>query len=255
MSSTIEPWTEAFRVRSDEITPHGVASVPTLCSYLQEAAGHHADALGVSIQRLHANDQAWVLAHLRVEINRLPRWEEVIIVETWPSGIERIYATREFVLRGENGTIARATSAWVVFDLDNRRPARPPRALNSIDPPDRPPAAPHDWNDLPHPEQTMYGRTFDVRYHDLDVNRHVNNVHVLEWALETLPVEVHESYRCTQVALQFVGETQHGDSVQATAHVEEEGTDLHVRHALQHMEDGRTLTVAQTQWTPRSDSA
>lgn len=245
-------WSEATTVRSHEITPHGTASVPALATYLQEAAGHHAEALGVSFQRLQANEQAWVLVHLHVEIERLPNWEEEVVIETWPSGIDRLYATREFLLRGDDGPVARATSAWLVFDTERRRPARLPERLHSIESPDRAPVLAHDWDDLPHPEHVDHTRSFEVRYHDLDVNRHVNNVRVLEWALETLPADIHESYRCAGVALQFVAETRPGDTVRGTVQVDEEESTLHARHALQHATDDRTLAVAATEWAPRT---
>lgn len=248
-------WTESFTVRPHEITPHGTASVPTLCRYLQEAAGHHAEALGVSIQQLQTEDRAWVLAHLRLTINRLPEWEESITVETWPSGLDRLYATREFVLRVDETPVARATSAWLVFDTERRRPTRPPERLHTIELPDRPPVLSHDWADLPAPKRTDYERAFDVRYHDLDVNRHVNNVRVLEWALETLPAEHLDTHRCADVALQFKGETVLGDSVRAVAQMDKDDETLRVRHALHHTEDDRTLAVARSRWVPRADAA
>ena len=84
------------------------------------------NALGVSGRRLRANDRAWVLAHLSMEIEQLPDWEVEVVVETWPSGLEGLHATREFVLRADGAPVLRASSAWLVFDLEKRRPARPP---------------------------------------------------------------------------------------------------------------------------------
>ena len=78
--STPSVWTETATVRPHEVTPHGIISVPALCIHLQEAAGRHADALGVSGRRLRANDRAWVLAHLSMEIERLPDWGDDVVV-------------------------------------------------------------------------------------------------------------------------------------------------------------------------------
>lgn len=248
-------WTEAATVRSHEVTPHGTVSMPMLCTYLQAAAGRHADALGVSTRHLHANDQAWVLAHLCVEIEQLPRWEDEIVVETWPSGLDGLYATREFVLHVGEVPAVRASSAWLVFDTEKRRPARPPRQLNSIELPDRPPVLPHDWADLPRPERPDHTQTFAVRYHDLDVNRHVNNVRIMEWGLETLPPEMHDTFRCTAFSLQFKAEARLYDSIRAVAQVEPDGDERRVRHALRNADDDRTLAVARTHWSPRCEDA
>lgn len=243
-------WTEATTVRAHEVTPRGTASIPALCMYLQEAAGHHADALGVSIQSLQEEGKAWVLAHLQVQIEQAPRWEDDVTIETWPSGLDGLRATREFVLRNGDAAIAKATSAWLVFDVESRRPARPSRRVRAIELPDRAPALNHDWDDLPAPERTDHKRSFEVRYHDLDVNRHANNLRVLEWALETLPADHLETHRCTEVALQFRAETTLGDPVRATAHIEQTDNQTHVRHALAHAGTDRVLTVATTRWAP-----
>ncbi len=247
-------WTENRRIRASDLTPDGTASVLALATYFQEAAGHHADALGVSMQEMLAQDQAWVLARLRMEIDRLPHWEEEIVLETWPSGLDGLVATRAFVVRDEaERTVAKGTSAWLVIDTERRRPLRPPSALYDIEVPDRPAPLDRKDDDLPAPARADRDRTFTVRYHDLDLNRHVNNVRYLEWALETLPPEVLDERRCTGLALQFEAETTFGDPVRATAEVREEEGSLRVRHRLAHAETDRTLALAATTWKETGD--
>ena len=64
-----------------------------LCVYLQEVAGHHADALDVSMRRLQADDRAWVLSHLHLALDRPPCGNETVTIETWSLGLEELYAT------------------------------------------------------------------------------------------------------------------------------------------------------------------
>ena len=242
-------WTEQVRVRAADVTPRGTASVPALVAHFQEAAGRHAAALGVSMRDLLAEDRAWVLARFRMEVDRFPRWEDRIEIETWPSGLDRVFATREFVVRDAEGTaLARGTSAWLVIDSERRRPVRPPAALHDLEPPDRPAPLSAPEADPTAPARRDRERTFTVRYHDLDLNRHVNNVRYLEWALETLPPAVLDERRCTAVALQFEAETTLGDPVRATAELREEDGGLRVRHRLAHAESDRTLALATTTW-------
>ena len=242
-------WTDTVRIPSYHVTPQGTASVLALADYFQEAAGHHADELGVSMQDLLAEGRAWVLAHFRLEIDRLPDWNEEITLETWPSGLERLFATREVVFRdGDDASIAQGTSAWLVIDTERRRPTRPPAALYDIETPDRPAPLDTDLDDLPTPDRTDRTQDFSVRYHDLDLNRHVNNVRYLEWALETLPPSVLDERQCTGLALQFEAEATHGDPVRATAQIDDEQGPLRVRHRLAHAGTDRTLARATTTW-------
>jgi acyl-ACP thioesterase len=245
-------WTDTVRIPSYHVTPQGTASVLALADYFQEAASHPAE-LGVSMQDLLAEGRAWVLAHFRLEIDRLPDWNEEITLETWPSGLERLFATREVVFRDGNGeALAQGTSAWLVINTERRRPTRPPAALYDIETPDRPAPLSTDLDDLPAPDRTDCEREFTVRYHDLDLNRHVNNVRYLEWALETLPPSILDERRCTGLALQFEAEATHGDPVRATAQTDHGEGPLRVRHRLAHAEADRTLACATTTWTPAS---
>ena len=95
---------------------------------------------------------------------------------------------------------------------------------------------------------------FAVRYRDLDVNRHVNNVRVVEWALETLPPDIHDTFRCTAFSLQFMAETRLHDSIRAVAQVEPDGDDRRARHVLRRADDDHALAVALTRWSSRANT-
>lgn len=254
---TATPWTEQHRIRASDVTPGGTASVLALATLFQEVAGRHADALGVSMQDLLADGHAWVLARLRMEIERLPQWEDEIVIETWPSGLNGLYATREFVFLGaDEAVFARGTSAWLVIDVERRRPLRPPSVLYDIELPEKPAPLGETTEELSGPSRVDRARTFSVRFHDLDLNRHVNNVRYLEWALETLPPEVLAGRRCVGLALDFEAETTLGDPVRATAELDQADGVLRVRHRLAHAETDRTLAFAATRWrTLSSDSS
>jgi len=242
-------WTESFRVRSYDVTPGGTASVLALADYFQEAAGRHADALGVSMQDLLGEGKAWVLAHLHLQLERRPRWNDTIEIETWPSGLDGLFARREFVFRDDAGeALAQGTSRWLVIDVERRRPLRPPSALYDIETPDRPRPVDADLDDLPVPARVDRTRDFTVRYHDLDLNRHVNNVRYLEWALETLPAAVLDERRCLALALQFEAEATLADPIRATAELRHDGGTLRARHRLAHAETDETLARAATTW-------
>ncbi|WP_263789464.1 acyl-[acyl-carrier-protein] thioesterase [Salinibacter sp.] len=242
-------WTDEVRVRSYDVTPQGTASVLALADYFQEAAGRHAAELGVSMTDLRADGQAWVLAFMHMQIERLPHQNESIRIETWPSGLESASAHREFVFHDEEGAmLAGGTSRWFVFDVDRRRPVRPPRVLADIEGPDRPGPIDQDLDALPAPVHTDREQTFTARYHDLDLNRHVNNVRYLEWALETLPAAVLDERRCLGFAVQFEAETRLGDPVRASAEQIEDGGTLRVRHRLAQAESDQTLALVRTTW-------
>jgi acyl-ACP thioesterase len=244
-------WSESLPVRAADCTPHGAVSVPALCVCLQEAAGHHAEELGVSMTTLQDDDRAWVLSRLHLVLDQVPTGASSVTIETWPSSLEGLYATREFVLSIGGADVGRATSRWFVIDTERRRPVRPPRSLYTLKTPNRPCPLPHDFDDLPAPARIDHDTLRRARYPDLDLNRHVNSARYLEWALGTLPDAVPDTHQCTGVALQFHTEATLGTPVRATAQLDANPDEQVARHALRHADTDALLAAARTRWRTR----
>ena len=94
----------AFTVRSYEAGISNHVTLPTLCNYMQEAAGISAARLGWGIQALQAEGLTWMLSRLRVSVTRYVPWGETVTVRTWPSGTKgRLIAKRCFLGFDEKG--------------------------------------------------------------------------------------------------------------------------------------------------------
>ena len=128
----MEKRTQTFGVHTYEVDAFGTIAIAALSGYLQEVAGQHAAALGVGLNTLMARGLTWVLARQRIE-NPVP----IVVgdrleIETWPAGIDRLAANRDFVVRRADGTeVARARTQWFVVDLETRRPVRPADVLDA----------------------------------------------------------------------------------------------------------------------------
>ncbi len=117
---------ESFSVRSCEVDPAGMARLTAIANYFQEVAHNHANRLGVGYRQLKEKQTLWVLSRMRMHFFRYPAWEEVVTVETWPSGIDKLFALRDFrMLCNEKELLCTARSAWLILRADGRRPVRP----------------------------------------------------------------------------------------------------------------------------------
>ncbi|MEX0599479.1 MAG: acyl-ACP thioesterase domain-containing protein, partial [Rhodothermales bacterium] len=225
-------------------------SIQTICDYLQEAAGNHASDLGVSIEHLADRDLTWVLTRLRVEMDRLPDWKDEVVVETWPSGTDRLMATRDFIVRdGRGDDLGRASSAWLLIERTRRRPVRLPEAITTWELPKRERAIDDPPANLPGIGDDAVERQVRVRYGDLDVNGHVNNVRYVEWSVEGVPADVLREQVVCSLDLHFRAEGNYGDVVtvrSSTVPGEEARTYAHVI-----VRDGDELARARTKWIPR----
>jgi medium-chain acyl-[acyl-carrier-protein] hydrolase len=241
-------WTESFRVRAYEVDATARASVPAVANWLQETAGNHATALGWAVDALQAQGRTWVLARLHLCLGGAPSWREDVHVTTWPSGVHRLYALREFRLTGSGDReLGVATTGWLLLDLAGRRPVRLPDALEEVAhrTPERVLADP--FAKLPEPEGAGTVKTFEVRLSELDMNRHANNVSVIAWALEALPEEVVLSASLAELEIEFRAEALLGNLVHSHAHRVAEGSAAFL-HRLVRESDGREIARARTLW-------
>jgi acyl-ACP thioesterase len=242
-------WTDAFQVRSFEVDVTGHLGITHLCNYLQEAAGNHARALGVSVEQLQELHLTWMLSRLHVKMQRYPAWRDTLFIDTWPSGHNGLYASREFLIYTEEGDqIGRATSAWLMIDLKRHRPLRVPGFIDALQVPDLPRPIPDPFQKMEPPGQTTNARSFTVGYHDLDINCHANNVRYISWALESMPIEILKSHMLQGLEVHFRTEARYGDQIDARARQEPDERGLVVRHALYAEDKEREIATLRTQW-------
>jgi acyl-ACP thioesterase len=243
-------WKENFNIRSYEVDCSGRLSIVSIFNLMQEAASKHADALGVSIQQLLVENCTWLLSRLKIKIDTYPVWGDQLAVHTWPSGIRRLFALRDFHLKDQNDNdIAAALSAWLVLDTSKRRPARISRFIDRLNPLEGNHVLSDPLEKLPKIEAFTDERRFRVRYRDLDINQHVNNASYVEWMFEGLPADVQNKLRLAELEINFLAESFLQDRVVAR-YQPQDSDDRILHHALFREADGRELVRARTVWQP-----
>nr|WHO55255.1 FATA1 [Atractylodes lancea] len=228
---------EKFVIRCYEVGINKTATIETIANLLQEVGGNHAQGVGFStdgfattttMRKLHL---IWVTARMHIEVYKYPAWSDVIEIETWVQGEGRIGTRRDWILKDyANGeVIGRATSKWVMMNEDTRRLQKVsddvreeylvfcPRTLRL--------AFPEENNSslkkiakLEDPAE--YSRLGLVpRRSDLDMNKHVNNVTYIGWALESIPPEIIDTHELQAITLDYRRECQQDDIVDSlTSH-------------------------------------
>jgi acyl-CoA thioesterase FadM len=240
--------TVSFTVHSFDADAFGFLAPAALAGYLQEAAGRSADALGFGLANLNELGATWVLARERVVLDQPIRWGETLTVETWPNGLDRLAALRDFVLRRDGVEIGRALTTWFALDLATRRPVRPdrlfPARLHAQGPHVLPAAEPP----LPELLTAELERRFQVRLADIDANQHVTNASYVAWALEAVDEACWRGQRLASLDVQFLAECHQGSYVRSRSSAQVDGTRL---HAIVREEDGKELARARTRWVAR----
>jgi len=238
-----------FRVGHSEMGPHGRMKIVNVVNRIQDAAGEHADKLGLGVRDLLSKGYTWVVHRYRFVFFRFPECGQKVTLRTWYRPERNLYSLRNFLMEDENGEkLVYAESSWVVLDLERGRPVR----LASAMPPSYEQNISRDvsveFSEIPRLETPQREKTFAVRLHDLDMNRHVNNARYIEWAVETLPQDFLEEHVPLKAEALFKTAAGYGDKIHSMAK-RLDGESLTCLHRLQN-EGKQDCALVKTEWKP-----
>lgn len=196
----------------------------------QEAAGLHAVHLGFGYDDLIVNNTAWILSRVHIEFLDTPKWRENITLTTWHKGLNRLFYLRDFILTDGNGKErVKATTSWLVLNLETRRLVRDPQLMeegtvnleNAIE-------TPADKVLLPKDVEPVLAFEHVVGYSDVDMNGHANNAMYMQWAMDAVDYDIASARPVRELTINFNHETKAGDSVALYRYVVEQEDGLHV---------------------------
>jgi medium-chain acyl-[acyl-carrier-protein] hydrolase len=208
-------WRGNYQVQSYDVDLKKEQTLMSLCNYFQESAWRHAERCDLGYMSLAEKGQFWVLSRLLVEIDRYPRWQDHISIETWSKGADGLFAVRDFIVYDGSGTgIIRATSGWLIVDTAKRRPQRL-HDFSTVMPfmRDRH-ALTHRLQKLPAATDPEIQSAFSVRFSDLDLNNHVNSTKYIEWIIDSFPFAFLSVHTVKSFEINFLAESLFGDEIE-----------------------------------------
>ncbi|MDD5066616.1 MAG: thioesterase [bacterium] len=248
-------WKEEFRIKSYEVDMKGKATLTALCNYFQDAAGNHADALEGGMSFLLERNQIWVLSRMLVRMEILPRWNEKILVETWSKGADGLFALRDFlVLDAKGKTLGKATTGWLIIDLNTRRPQRLDTFIKQWPFTKEREGLDEKLERLALCKPEKESLPFRVRVSDLDINNHVNNVKYAEWIMDDFGMEMRTKYDIASFEINYQAEAFYNDEVfiRSERIPEEQPVFL---NAVIRKSDNKEICRVRTGWKSRGDGA
>lgn len=243
----VPPFSMERTVRGHDCGYGGPLRVLPLINYFHEAAWHHAIALGLGIGHLQDVGRTWMLSRIEVRVDDAPHAGDRVTVTTWPAGLERLFALRDFALRAADGrTLARAVYAYLIVDLAARRPFRPDRHVGGDWPrSDIPRAIPEFDLKVPRIEAPEPAFRQQAMSRHLDDNDHVNNVHLVGWLADAVPRGLRGSGTPSVIRVEFLREVLEGEVVEAAWRKHGEGVVTELRRG------DDTVARGYTEWRGR----
>lgn len=196
----------------------------------QEAANLHASILGFGYDDLIASRTAWILSRMHVVFTDTPKWREDVSLTTWHKGLDRLFYLRDFLMTDKEGRPrVKATTSWLVLNLDTRRLVRDPHLLdegtvcseNVLD-------KPADKVVIPKDAEVRLVMEHEVAYSDLDMNGHANNAMYMQWAMNAVNYEISSEKPVKEFTINFNHEIKPQETVSIYKAIVEKEDGRHV---------------------------
>jgi len=242
-------WEETLPITASMVNHQRRCRLDALCNVLQEIAGRHANALKVGFFDMQREQLFWALSRLRVQLHHTPSWQERIRIRTWVHRMRGPLSFRNFSFYGPNDQVlGSASTLWTSVHAVERKPTRLPFTDFPIRADDLPECG--EPERLHIPAQVERETTYTVRYSDIDMIGHVNNVRYLSWLIDTYGT-YNLDHQPVQVDLNYLGETKLGASVLLQRFQDTE-VDHTMHHRIIHAGEDKEVLRASIRWEARS---
>ena len=161
---------------------------------LEDVACIHSEMAGFGITDIPKTDLTWILINWKVKVLKRPKYDETIRVETWSSGVEKIYTYRDFNIYNEkNEKVAIATSRWLLLEASTGKIIRDYTGIiDNYHAEEERVFENEKFAKIIEP--TTYKKKIDYTITNsmIDINDHLHNIYYMDIAYSILPEGIEE---------------------------------------------------------------
>ena len=207
-------WKECYKLRTFDVDLTNHVKISSIFNFMQESAANSADSLGFGYDQLIDEQLFWVLSRAKIEFNTLPSLGDEIRIETWPRGLDKIFALRDFLIYdGNNALIGKATTSWLMIDGKTKRPVRSDTLAHRLPLTETTNAIDEVCGKIETATETLLIHEVKVGYTDIDINQHLNNVRYVEYILNCFPADVYRDNHINRLQINFLSESRYDDQI------------------------------------------
>ena len=170
----------------------------------------------------------------QLTVNRLPKLEEEIIIETEPIGYNKFFTFRRYtILSLDEEVLVDALTTFSMINIEERKLISLDEEVLSEYPIEnkrdnrRNPRVPKI--DL----ENANVQTYRVRLNDIDYNQHVNNAKYFDWVMDSLGMEFVGSHRLKSVLVKYDKEILPEASVKSFYEIRQTENGVQTLHQLE----------------------
>ncbi len=209
----MDKYSKSFKVQFSETDFTFKLKLYALINKMQETSSLHAEKLGIGYDALEEHNLAWIISKYQIYIDSYPKWDDTVILETWPSGKDKLFAMRSFAIYNQDKEkIGNIHSAYVLVDAKTGRPQR--TSALPVEYPAMPKEEMHKFLRFRIPkDEPIYTSKRKVHYTDLDINMHMNNACYVQWIEDCFPLDQHKNKTIKDLQVNFTSSAIIGEEV------------------------------------------
>lgn len=243
----INGYVENINVKYSEMDYNKALKPFSLLNYLQDIASKNAEDLGFGYSFITPKNIAWFLLKYHMEFNNYPVDVKNLTLKTQPRGYNKLFAYRDFEFFEGGRLLGRTASVWSLVDISTR--ALIPINIGLENNPKMPVYEKQEgdlnFEKIRPLSKIDLEKEFEVRYNDIDVNKHANNGNYIIWAFEPLSFDFKSSHKIKTLDMVFKKEIKFGEKLISQVEVKDDFTTVHV---LKNAESKEELCLIQCRW-------
>ncbi len=209
------PYSIKYKILSSDTDSSRNLRLSRLFTFLQEAAIAHTEELGAGREKTLDKGYLWVVTSQHVKINRLPVYDERIVLESVPGDMMHTFFPRHYRITGKNGEeLLTASTLWMLMDAKNRTMLFPEKIGINIrgEAPSWTPFFPSTPKLPANGSETL----FTVPYSYVDLNGHMNNTRYFDLAEDLMPSAL-RAKKIKEILSQYTSEATMGKTIAVNA--------------------------------------
>lgn len=194
----------------------GKATLPMIGGFMLQSATRHAEERGFGYNEMTGQQRAWVLSRMVIEMIEFPLNDTVFIIKTWVADVNKLFTERYFSFENEKGEkLGYAKSLWASIDLTTRRPTNVQNLSELVAYIDKEQPCPIEGlNKIPLlKEDYDHAGSFDVKYSDVDINKHLNSMKYIEHFIDIFDIDMFKEKEIRRFQINYIAEAHYGTHI------------------------------------------
>ena len=180
-----------FLVGFRDIDFNNHIKIKSMLSFLEDMGGIHSNIAGLGIYDIPKTRKSWVLINWKLEFLKKPSYAETVKVKTWSSGMDKLFAYRDFYVYNEQGeVVAKASSKWILINIDDMSICKLDDEVSNAYELEEEHVFEEDFTKLKDIGNYIDSCEILITKDMIDVNGHVHNLNYLDFASQVVPLEV-----------------------------------------------------------------